>query len=71
MASLILKNIPEKLHARLKEEAVKHRRSMMQEAIMILEESLDILPVEFPPPVKANKTINQKMLKKAIAEGRE
>jgi plasmid stability protein len=71
MASLVLKNIPERLHVRLKEEAAKHRRSMMQEAITILEESLEILPVEFPAPVKANKKINQKLLKKAIEEGRE
>lgn len=41
MPTLMVKNIPARLHVRLKEEAKKHRRSMTQEAIVILERSLN------------------------------
>jgi len=40
MPSLTLKNVPEDLHQRLKEQAEQHRRSMNQEAIWILEQAL-------------------------------
>jgi plasmid stability protein len=40
MPSLTLKNVPEDLHQRLKEQAERHRRSMNQEAIWILEQAL-------------------------------
>ena len=71
MASLFLKNIPKSLHERLKNEAKKHRRSMTQETITILEESLILSPYEFPQPIKGKKLIDRNILKKAIKEGRE
>ena len=37
MATLTLKNVPEKLHKRLKESAAQHRRSINSEAICCLE----------------------------------
>jgi plasmid stability protein len=37
---LLIKNMPEELHKKLKEQAKKHRRSMTQEAITILEQEL-------------------------------
>lgn len=40
MATLTLKNVPEELVARLKEEAKQSRRSLNQEALVRLEESL-------------------------------
>ena len=40
MPSLTLKNVPEEIHQRLKEQAEQHRRSMNQEAIWILEQAL-------------------------------
>ncbi len=71
MPSLLIKNIPPRLHRRLKEESKRHRRSMMQEAIVILEESLDLSPVEFPEPARAAKKITRAMLTEAIRDGRE
>ena len=40
MAGLLLKNIPPELHAELKRRAARNRRSLTQEAIAILETSL-------------------------------
>ncbi len=40
MATLTLKNVPEELVLRLKEEARQSRRSLNQEALVRLEESL-------------------------------
>jgi plasmid stability protein len=40
MATLTIKNIPEKLRQRLKESAAQHRRSINGEAISCLEKAL-------------------------------
>jgi plasmid stability protein len=40
MATLTIKNIPEKLRRRLKESATRHRRSINREAITCLEKAL-------------------------------
>ena len=37
MATLTIKNVPEKLHKRLKESAAQHRRSINSEAILALK----------------------------------
>jgi plasmid stability protein len=71
MAALVIKNIPEDLHKRLKQEARKHRRSMTQEALIILEERLNIAPIRFPDPVKGTSHLTQELLEDAIREGRE
>ena len=41
MPALVLKSIPERLHHRLKQSAATHRRSMTQEAIILLENALN------------------------------
>jgi plasmid stability protein len=71
MTSLLIKDIPDRLHERLREEARKNRRSMVQETIKILEESLDLSPVNYPEPVKGSKKVTRSTLSKAIREGRE
>lgn len=57
MPNLLIRNLPEELHARLKESAASHRRSVTQEAILIVEKGLAAaegenyprtLPVPFP-----------------------
>jgi plasmid stability protein len=40
MATLTIKNIPEKLHQRLKDSAARHRRTINAEAISCLERVL-------------------------------
>jgi len=71
MTALVIKNIPENLHQRLKEEARKHRRSMTQEVLIILEQSLNVVPIEFPDPIKGTSQLTQELIEDAIREGRE
>ena len=40
MATLTIKNLPEELHKRLKENAAQHRRSINSEILALLEEGL-------------------------------
>ena len=40
MPNLTLKNVPEEVHRRLKQQAERHRRSMNSDAIWILEQAL-------------------------------
>lgn len=37
MAALVIKNLPDAIHRRLKEQAERHHRSMTKEAIAQLE----------------------------------
>ncbi|HLY60215.1 MAG TPA: Arc family DNA-binding protein [Terriglobia bacterium] len=56
MATLTIKNVPEKLRKRLKESATQHRRSMNSEAIICLESILvssRVDPQEFLAQVRA------------------
>ena len=43
---------------------------MMQEAIVLLEQSLSLYPRVFPDPVKSKKLITQDIITAAIQEGR-
>ncbi len=70
MSSLLIKNLPEELHKKLKEQAQKHRRSMMQEAITILEQNLLIVTTKIPDPLQGKKLMTQDILTNAIQEGR-
>lgn len=72
MPSIVVKDIPEKLHKRLKAQAREHRRSMSQEILTILENG--VVPPQrrkFPPLVKANVLITDEMIDAAKREGRE
>jgi plasmid stability protein len=56
MATLTIKNIPEKLRERLKESAAQHRRSINGEAISCLERALignRLEPEEFLAQVRS------------------
>ena len=46
MPSLTLKDIPKRLHQRLKERAARHRRSLSQEALACLEQMVAAEPVD-------------------------
>jgi plasmid stability protein len=84
MAALVLKNVPAQLHRRLKQEATRHRRSMTQEAIVLLEQSLGgrvsparLDPAKPPVPVQLRNPssgrtmpMTQAMLRRAIRQGR-
>ncbi len=46
MPAITLKNIPDSLYRRLKQQAEEHHRSLNREAILCLERSLGIGPVD-------------------------
>lgn len=71
MAAILLKNVPDQLHARLKQASVRNRRSMTQEAVCLLEEALHLRPAaDLPAPIKPKKPFTQQWLSKAMRAGR-
>lgn len=79
MATLTIKNVPERLHRRLKESAAQHRRSINSEAIACLEEVLTstrVDPQKFLSEVDALRKrmphvyITEEFLRAAKNEGR-
>jgi hypothetical protein len=72
VAALVLKNVPEYLHRRLKEQAERHRRSMTQEATIALERGLGVVPpVKLPKPIPTLRPVTARMIRAAIREGRQ
>lgn len=72
MASLVIKALPDSVHRLLKKRAERNRRSMTQEAVVILEQALlDVPPVKLPKPIKPLREITGDMVASAIREGRE
>jgi len=49
MPSVLLKDLPGKLHRRLRERAARHRRSLSKEVIVILERAVE--DRAGPPPL--------------------
>jgi len=74
MSTLVIKNLPDALHARLKEQAERNRRSVTQEAISLIESGV-VLPriaPTLPPPIKLKGgSITTADIEAAIDEGRE
>ena len=77
MATLVIKNVPDDLHAKLKQQAQNHRRSLAKEALTLLEQAIIGGPTPStsrhpPKPVRLNGgplTIDE--IEKAILSGRE
>ena len=73
MGTLVIKNFPEHLHAKLKARAVSQHRSMTREAIALIEASLegDENQVrEPPPPYKGKFHLTQTFIDEAKRSGR-
>jgi plasmid stability protein len=79
MATLTIKNVPQKLHRRLKQSAAEHRRSMNSEVIACLERTLmstRIDPEEFLKRARSLRErtphlyVTEEDLRKAKNEGR-
>jgi hypothetical protein len=72
MASLLIKNIPEGIRKKLKEEADLHHRSMNKEAVALLEQALFSRPglASLPPPFKAKVRFTSDWVTKAKKWGR-
>ncbi|MBS0448485.1 MAG: Arc family DNA-binding protein [Proteobacteria bacterium] len=76
MSTLVVKNVPESLHERLRERAQQNHRSVTKEVIVLLEQGVSgqpqRKPIKLPPPIKLKGgplTIEQ--IEAAINEGRE
>lgn len=79
MSTLVVKNLPEQLHARLKAQAQEHHRSITKEAIALIEQGLlaprtaasraDAPPL--PPLVRLpGGPLTTEWIEAAIADGR-
>jgi plasmid stability protein len=67
MASLVIKDLPDNIHRRLKEEAQKAHRSMTREAIYLLETGLNDSGSaqqahELPAPYEGKKPLTDKLI---------
>ena len=71
MPSLLIKKLPEEIHKKLKASALRNRRSVTQETIVILQEHLETpKAVEFPKPWKLSEPRRQRDLPDGIRRGR-
>lgn len=72
MASLVIKKLPDDIHAKLKSQAKINHRSMAKEAIALLEQALETTDQvrEFPPPYEGNIKLTSKFINNAKRSGR-
>lgn len=74
MGALVIKNLPEALHARLRQQAQRNRRSVTQEAISLIEAGVVVrrtAPALAPPIKLKGKPITEGELEAWNEEGRE
>ena len=75
MSALVIKNLPEHLHAQLKLQAQRNHRSLTKEAIQLLEVGLSAGAPRhpLPPPIKlkGGHRASIKEIEAAIADGQE
>ncbi len=72
MAGLLIKDFPPALHRKLREQALRHHRSMTKEAVVLLEQSLSVTATREPPsPLKGGFGLTDAFIEQARREGRE
>ena len=73
MPGLLIKDVPDELHKKLRETAARHRRSMTQEALVLLEEGLRraVSPAELPPPLSGRIAMTRQFAFRGRREGRK
>ena len=73
MPGLVIKDLPAKLHRKLKERAARQHRSMTKEVLAVLERALseEDRPTELPPPFKGRFPLTGRFIARAKREGRE
>lgn len=75
MATLVIKNLPDDLHARLKEQAQRHHRSVTKEVVSLIESGLGAphRPPKLSAPLKLAGGHRPDIddIEFAIAEGRD
>ena len=67
MPALVIKDLPDVLHRKLKEQAARHRRSVTREALALLEQGLSgyTLSDEAPLPFKGRIALTDRLLDEA------
>lgn len=73
MADLLIRQMPEELHRKLKARARANRRSMNQEILVLLEQSVAeerLRPATVVRPFKGTFPIDDEWLRQARNEGR-
>ena len=73
MPALLIKDVPAGLHRKLKQVARRERRSMNQQALLLLEEALNRIPaepIEWPRPVKGRFPVTNSFINRAKRAGR-
>lgn len=76
MSTLVVKNLPDELHERLRQRAQRNHRSVTKEAIVLLEQGMLTTamrrPIKLPPPIKLKGgPVTTEWIEAAIAEGRD
>ena len=71
MAALLIKDLPADVHAWLRAEAKRNRRSMTQQVITLFEERMRrFRPVHFGAPIKLTEPLTDAFVNAAKREGR-
>ena len=70
MPALVLKNIPEELHRKLKRQAELNQRSMTRQAIVLLQQGVDSSSTSYNPaiailPVRGKRLLTDLLLAEA------
>lgn len=74
MSTLVIKNLPDDLHARLREQAKRNRRSVTKEVVTLLEGGLapSRRAPELGPPIRLKGgPLTTEEIEAWIAEGRD
>lgn len=73
MPGFVIKQLPDELHRKLKEQAMRHHRSMTKEVLALLEQALGAEARQAPaaPPFKGRFPLTDRFLDKARRAGRE
>ncbi len=75
MPGLLIRELPEELHRKLKERAARNRRSLSKEALVILETVLSdtntFAGPELPTPHKGRFLLTDEWIDQAKREGRQ
>ena len=74
MTTLVIKNLPEALHARLKDQAERNRRSVTKEVVTLIERGLApsrVAPKLAPPIKLKGGPITPTEIRAWINEGRD
>ena len=73
MPGLLIRDLPDDLHRRLRKRAAKNRRSMTKEALVLLEQALrrgDTVDTEPPTPYEGRFHISDDWIDEAKRVGR-